>query len=354
MEGFRNSDEEGVVGYGGRLNIRPPYQREFIYSPRQQEEVVNSVFKGFPLNVMYWVLNPQGGYELMDGQQRTMSLCQFRKGEFFVSLNGVLKDFDALNPQQKAAFLGYGLQVYICEDGTEQEQLDWFRIINIAGVTLTEQELRNAVYTGPWVTSAKRRFSKTGCVAYGLGEKYMSGTPIRQDYLETVLRWISGGNIEEYMARHMHDENSDTEWQYFQSVINWVQTLFPKENYRREMKGLPWGELYNAYKDKPFSATKLEQEVARLMEDDDVTNKRGVYDYVLSGDERKLNIRAFTTQMKRAAYTRQRGVCMACGKSFDFEQMQGDHIVPWNKGGKTISENCQMLCQRCNATKGEK
>ncbi len=354
VKGFTDNEEQGVVGYGGLLNIRPAFQREFVYSAKQQEEVINSIFKGFPLNVMYWVKNQQGTYELLDGQQRTLSICSFYVGEFFVTLNGALKSFSTLNPQQKRTFLDYPLQIYICEDGTDQEQLDWFRIINIAGEKLTQQELRNAVYTGPWVTSAKQRFSKTGCVAFRLGEKYMTGTPIRQDYLETVLKWISGNKIEEYMAKHQLDENSDTEWQYFQSVINWVQTLFPKEHYRKEMKGLAWGELYNRFKDKPFSSTKLEEEVARLMMDDDVTNKKGVYDYVLSGNENKLSIRAFTPQMKRTAYERQQGVCVKCGKHFDLEQMQGDHIVPWSKGGRTVADNCQMLCQPCNATKGDK
>ncbi len=351
VNGYENNDEEGVVGYGGKLNIRPPFQREFVYSDKQQEEVVNSIFKGFPLNVMYWVKNRQGTYELLDGQQRTLSICFYYMGGFFVNIEGSLKGFDNLSENQKKTFLDYVLQIYICEDGTDQEQLDWFRIINIAGEKLTPQELRNAVYTGPWVMHAKRRFSKTGCVAYKLGEKYMKGSPIRQDYLESVLKWISGDNIEEYMAKHQQDETSDAEWQYFQQVIAWVESLFPK--YRKEMKGIAWGELYNEYKGCKYTATQLEEEVTKLMIDDDVSNKKGIYDYVLSGDESKLNIRSFTEQMKRAAYERQKGICSKCGKKFEYDEMEGDHITPWSKGGKTNAENCQMLCRECNRRKSD-
>ncbi|MCD8297062.1 MAG: HNH endonuclease, partial [Prevotella sp.] len=271
---------------------------------------------------------------------------------FFLDVEGHLRGFDNLSQEQKEKFLNYPLQIYICEDGTDTEQLDWFKIINIAGETLTDQEMRNAVYTGPWITDAKLKFSKTNCVARLLGERYMSGSPIRQDYLETVLRWISNGNIKEYMAEHQHDDNADREWQYFQRVIAWVESLFPREHYRREMRGLAWGELYNKYKDIDITASFLESEVERLMMDDDVTNKRGIYDYVLSHDERKLNIRAFSPAMKRAAYERQKGICSLCGQHFEFGKMQGDHIVPWSKGGTTTADNCQMLCQRCNATRG--
>ncbi len=351
VDGFKNNEEEGMVGYGGKLNIRPPYQREFVYNDKQKVEVINSIFKGFPLNVMYWVKNDQGTYELLDGQQRTLSICSYYNREFFVNVDGDLKGFENLTASQREKFLNYDLQIYICEDGTDEEQLDWFRIINIAGEKLTQQELRNAVYTGPWVMSAKLRFSKSGCVAYRLGEKYMSGTPIRQDYLETVLKWISGDHIEEYMAKHQHDANADREWQYYQKVIAWVQSTFP--NYRSIMKGLPWGELYNKYKDKDVSASELEEEIKRLLIDDDVTNNKGIYDYVLSGDERKLNIRAFTEKMKMAAYERQQGKCIKCGQHFELKEMEGDHIIPWSKGGQTIPENCQMLCKHCNATKSD-
>jgi len=352
INGFEDNEEEGVVGYDGMLNIRPKYQREFVYSPKQQEEVINSIFKGFPLNVMYWVKNDDESFELLDGQQRTLSICSFAEGEMFITLDGRTKDYGSLTDDQKSLFLDYPLQIYICENGTDSEKLDWFEIINIAGEKLTKQELRNAVYSGSWVTAAKKKFSKTNCVAYKLGQDYMSGNPIRQDYLEKVLGWISKGDIEKYMATHQNDVNADSEWQYFQMVIAWVRMLFPK--YRREMKGLDWGDLYNRFKDNTYSATELESKIKKLMMDDDVTSKKGIYEYVLSGDERKLNIRAFSDNMKREAYERQEGICTHCNKHFEIDQMEADHITPWSKGGKTNGDNCQMLCRDCNRRKSGK
>ncbi len=355
VEGYVDNDEEGVFGYGGKLNIRPKYQREFVYKEKERNAVIDSICRNYPLNVMYWMRQPNGTYELLDGQQRTVSICQYHENDFSIEMKGNPKLFTSLTQEQQRQFLDYPLQVYICENGTEEERIEWFQRINIAGVELTQQEIRNAVYTGPWVTSAKKRFSKTACVAYQMGGKYLSGEANRQAYLETIIRWCAEkdnvGSVEQYMSLHQHDENSDREWQYFQQVITWVQSLFPK--YRKEMKGLEWGMLYNRFKGHDYLATQLEKRVSQLMEDDDVTKKSGIYEYVLSGDERRLNIRTFSTQMKRSAYERQQGFCVKCGHHFEFEQMQGDHITPWNKGGKTVPENCQMLCQHCNATKGD-
>lgn len=356
IDGFEDNEEEGVVGYGGMLNIRPQYQREFVYSPKQQEEVINSIFKGFPLNVMYWVKNSDGLYELLDGQQRTLSICSYAEGEFYVSLNGTPRAYHNLTDSQRETFLNYPLQVYVCENGTDDEKLDWFEIINIAGEKLTKQELRNAAFPGAWLSSAKRRFSKTGCVAYKLGQDYMQGNPIRQEYLEKVLYWLtscgSDKDIKEYMAAHQKDANADAEWQYFQTVIAWVKMLFPKK--RKEMKGLEWGDLYNRFNGtKQYLASDLESRIKTLMMDDDVTNKRGIYEYVLSGNERKLNIRAFSDNMKRAAYERQNGICCKCANRFELEQMEADHITPWSQGGKTNADNCQMLCRECNRRKSD-
>ncbi len=347
FDGYQDSEEEGVVGYGGRLNIRPKYQREFVYGDKERAAVIDTINKGFPLNVMYWMKNNDGTFELLDGQQRTVSFCQYLNGDF--SVNG--KYAHNLTADQKEKIENYDLFIYICE-GTDSERLDWFRIINIAGVKLTEQELRNATYPGPWLTDAKRHFSKTGCPAYGLAEKYMAGSPIRQDYLESVLKWTSGGKIEEYMAKHQHDDNASELWQYFQTVIAWVQTIFP--NYRREIKGLEWGELYNKYHENSYNSQNLEAKIAELMQDEDITNKRGVYEYLLSGDERHLSIRAFSDSMKREAYERQKGICAKCGQHFEIEEMEADHITPWSQGGKTIAENCKMLCRDCNRRKSDK
>ena len=246
--------------------------------------------------------------------------------------------------------------IYFCS-GNDSEKLEWFKTINIAGEKLTDQELRNAVYHGPWVSDAKRYFSKTGCPAYGIASDYMSGSPIRQEYLETAIDWISGGEIKEYMSKHQHEPNTNELWLYFQSVINWVKATFP--NYRREMKGVAFGPLYNKFKDKPQDSKKLEKEIAKLMQDDDVTKKPGIYEYVLTRNEKFLNIRAFTPNQKREAYERQKGICVAkkavCGnKHFEIEEMEADHITPWHEGGKTTAENCKMLCKQDNRTKSGK
>lgn len=350
--GFSNSEEEGVFGYGGKLNIRPKYQREFVYNEKQQKSVIESIRKGFPLNVMYWVENQDGTYELLDGQQRTMSICEFLSGNFFVDWGGTLKGGDNLTSNELAEFNNYQLMVYICRNGSDSEKLDWFRTINIAGEKLTEQEIRNAVYSGQFVTEAKKKFSKTGCVAYRLGSDYMSGSPIRQDYLETAISWLNDGNIDEYMAAHQHDTNADELWLYFQNVINWVKAKFPKK--RKEMKGVAWGEIYNKFKDTKLDAAELEKEVTRLMKDSDVQKKSGIYWYVIDGDEHHLGIRAFDDNTKREVYERQNGICKICGKHFEIEQMEADHITPWKEGGRTIANNCQMLCRTCNRRKSDK
>lgn len=347
FNGYVDNEEEGVTGYGGRLNIRPKYQREFVYDDKKRNAVIDTITKGFPLNVMYWSKTGDNEYEILDGQQRTVSFCRYLNGDF--SFDG--KFAHNLTADKLAEIEDYELFVYICE-GTDSEKLDWFKVINIAGERLTDQELRNAVYTGPWLTDAKRHFSKTSCPAYGLASDYMNGNTIRQEYLEKVLKWISGGKIEEYMATHQHDENASELWQYFQQVINWVQMLFP--TYRKEMKGLEWGDLYNTYKNNSYDAQKMEVEIARLMQDEDVTNKRGIYEYLLSGEERNLNIRAFSDNMKREAYERQKGICPICKNHFEINEMEADHITPWSQGGKTDAENCQMLCRDCNRRKSDK
>ncbi len=347
FDGYENNDENGVVGFGGKLDIRPKYQREFIYKEKQRDAVINTISKGFPLNVMYWAVKSDGDFEVLDGQQRTISFCEYLAGNF--SVNG--KYFHSMTQDERVKIENYKLFIYVC-DGNESEKLEWFKTINIAGEKLTDQELRNAIYAGPWLTDAKRHFSKTGCAAYNLAEKYLNGSPIRQEYLELALKWVSGGKIEEYMSLHQHDENASELWQYFQEVISWTERLFP--TYRREMKGLPWGEFYNEYHTNAYNAQKLEEQVAALMADEDVTAKKGIYQYLLSGDERHLNIRAFENSMKREAYERQQGICVACGEHFEFDEMEGDHITPWCEGGKTVSENCQMLCRDCNRRKSNK
>ena len=348
--GYVNSAENGVFGYGGRLDIRPPYQREFVYKPEQQQAVIDTVLKGFPLNVMYWVRIPEDRYEVMDGQQRTLSICEYIAGHFAINDEGNKKFFINLPKDKQKKILDYELMVYFCE-GEASEKLEWFKTVNIAGEKLTNQEMLNAVYAGPWCSDAKKHFSKSGCAAKKLSDKYVKGSPIRQELLETALKWITNGDPESYMSEHQYDPNANELWMYFQNVINWVQLTIPK--YRREMKGVNWGALYNEYHDKMFDAAKLEDEITRLMADEDVSNKPGIYKYIFTGKERDLSIRAFDNRDKRTAYERQKGKCAKCGKKCEIEEMEADHITPWSKGGKTIPENCQMLCRDCNRTKSD-
>lgn len=343
---YQDNEEAGVIGFDGLLNIRPPYQREFVYSDKQREAVINTVIRGFPLNMMYWAVT-ENGFEIIDGQQRTVSICQFIDGVY--SYNN--RYFHNLQKDEQDAILDYELTVYKCS-GTDSEKLDWFRTINIAGEKLTEQELRNAVYSGSWTSDVKRYFSKTQCAAYQLADKYMSGSPIRQDYLETAISWVNEGDIDGYMAKHQHDPNATPLWLYFQTVINWVTATFPK--YRKEMKGIAWGVLYNRHKNDSLDPRTLEAELIQLMSDDEVTKKKGIYEYLLTRDEKHLSIRAFTDSQKRTLYERQKGVCPACTEHFELKQMEADHITPWSQGGKTDLKNGQMLCRECNRRKSNK
>lgn len=344
---YQDNNESGVVGFDGKLDIRPPYQREFIYKDAQRDAVITTVTKNYPLNVMYWAVRSDNTFEVIDGQQRTISISQYVNGDFAYQN----KYFHNLTTDQKEQILNYELTVYICS-GSESEKLEWFKTINIAGEKLTDQELRNAVYSGSWVSDAKRYFSKTNCPAYGLARDYLDGSAIRQDYLEKTTKWISNDDIENYMAKNQHEPNANELWLYLQSVINWTQTIFP--NYRREMKGIDWGFLYNEFKNNKFDSKILEVEISKLMEDEDVGNKKGIYTYVLSHKEKYLNIRAFSPNQKREAYEKQKGICFVCKEHFEINEMEADHITPWHEGGKTSAENCQMLCKEDNRRKSGK
>ncbi|MCZ2249317.1 MAG: DUF262 domain-containing protein [Bacteroidia bacterium] len=349
--GYQDNEENGVIGYNGKLDIRPPFQREFVYKDKQRDAVIETVVKDFPLNVMYWAVGENGTYEVIDGQQRTISICQYVEGDFSVKIGNFPENraFHNLQPNEKEQILDYKLMVYLCS-GTDSEKLEWFRTINIAGEKLTEQELRNAVYSGSFVSDAKRYFSKNSRPK--IGDDYLNGSANRQEYLETAISWISNGQIEKYMSEHQHDPTAIELWNYFSSVISWTKATFP--NYRKEMKGIAWGLLYNEFKDQKLDPKKLEQQISDLMQDEDVTNKKGIYEYVLTGRERHLNIRAFTDNQKREAYERQKGICPVCTEHYGIEQMEGDHITPWHLGGKTSADNCQMLCKEDNRRKSGK
>lgn len=353
--GFKDSDEAGVTGFGGLLNIRPAFQREFVYKDEQRDKVIDTVRKGYPLNVMYWaatVESPGGNqqFEVLDGQQRTLSICKYVSGDF--SIDAMY--FENLPLDQQNQILDYKLTVYVCE-GPDSEKLEWFRTINIAGAKLTDQELLNAVYTGPWLTDAKKHFSKTGCPAVQLGADYVDGVAIRQEILELALKWISNDKPAEYMAEHQKDPTAIELWNYFNSVINWVKATFPVK--RKEMKFVDWGALYRAHHADKLDPKVLEAKIEALMLDEEVTRKAGVYAYVLNGNDRSLSLRGFPDRVKREAYTKQKGICAntACpgaGRAFKFEEMEADHIDPWHAGGRSVLSNCQMRCKACNRRKG--
>ena len=355
---YHDDGEGGVRGYGRLLDVRPPYQREFVYKDKQRDAVIDTITKDYPLNVMYWAqrgpvetkaagMDAPGDsiYEIIDGQQRTISVAQYVKGDF--SHNGLY--FHNLPADKQEQILDYKLMVYVCR-GTESEKLEWFKTVNIAGEELTQQELRNAVYAGRWVTDAKRYFSRRGGPAYQVGKDYLSGSAIRQDYLQTAISWISQKQIEDYMGRYQHHEDASEIWEHFQAVIEWVKKCFKSRP--NIMKGVDWGTLYDSYKEADLDLDDIEKQTQLLIDNDEVQRQSGIYPYILTGDERHLNLRAFPLQMKQRAYEKQEGKCASCGKTFDFSKMEADHITPWSEGGKTVDDNCQMLCKEDNRKKG--
>ncbi|MCR5367525.1 DUF262 domain-containing protein [Eubacterium sp.] len=395
FDGYVNSDEDGVVGYHGRLDIRPKYQREFIYGDKEQIAVIETIKQGFPLNTMYWavardengdkILDESGNetYELMDGQQRTISACEFLANHIVVNFQKFF-NIQKSTPDIADKILDYELQVYIC-DGTVSDKLAWFKTINIAGKPLTEQELLNAQYIGEWLTKAKEYFSKSNCNAAELmvirGKKaadYLSGSPIRQDYLSTILQWIADNQGltprsdkgDTYMANHQGDDTATELKNYYVSVMEWIGSKF--KVYRKEMKGLPWGYWYNKVqrgecKGKIIekNADEIENEIKRLIDDDDVGTVKGIYEYIVTGEEKYLSLRQFDDKIKRKVYEDQHHKCPYCDKvidghtyangktEYDYNEMEGDHIVPWSQGGKTEESNCQMLCKWHNGHKSD-
>ena len=356
-DGYINNDEQGVRGYGGWLDIRPPYQREFIYDEKERQAVITTVLHGYPLNVMYWVRRDDDAdcpYEVMDGQQRTLSLCEYVAGKFAYDF----KYFGNQPEDVQKQILKYRLTVYVCE-GEASEKLEWFKTINIAGKPLNEQEIRNAIYAGPFVTDAKRHFSKTNCAAWRLGRDLVPGSPIRQDFLRRALEWMADHESRQghaqsavgYMAVHQHDPNANNLWTYYQNVINWAVTNFSPRHFKRIMKGLDWAALYDAYHTQTLDTAALAERISTLMRDGEVQRKQGIIPYVLDGDERHLDLRAFPDDIRLAVWEAQGHRCALCGCEADVELMEADHIVPWCKGGRTVRENCQLLCRACNRRK---
>jgi hypothetical protein len=360
VKGYVNNEEQGVRGYDGLLDIRPPYQREFIYNDKEQQAVINTVLKGYPLNVMYWVKRNDDAecpYEVMDGQQRTLALCEYVAGKYSFEF----KNFFNQPADIQKRILDYPLTVYVCE-GEHSEKLEWFKTINIAGKPLNEQEILNAIYAGPFVSDAKRHFSKSNCGAYKLGKDLVNGVPIRQEFLKKALEWMADHEKRQgkaqsavgYMAQHQHDPNANNLWTYFQNVLNWAITNFEMKKFKKIMKGLDWALYYDNYHDKTLDTVEMAKRISTLMRDSEIQRQSGIIPYVLTGDERHLDLRAFPEDIKLAVWEQQGHICPLCGKEFDFEFMEGDHIKPWREGGRTVIENCQMLCRDCNRHKGAK
>ena len=357
---YVNNDEQGVRGYKGLLDIRPPYQREFIYNEKEQQAVITTVLNGYPLNIMYWVKRNDDAecpYEVMDGQQRTLSLCEYVAGKFAYDF----KNFFNQPADIHKKILDYKLTVYVCE-GEESEKLEWFKTINIAGKSLNEQEIRNAVYAGPFVSDAKKHFSKTNCAAYRLGKDLVNGSPIRQEFFKKALDWMAAHEtrygkpqtIVGYMSEHQHDLNAGPLWTYFQSVLHWTMDTFNMKKFKKIMKGLDWAKFYDEYHEKSLDIKDMEQRIVDCLSDDEIQKPQGIIPYVLTGEERYLDLRAFPEKIKLAVWEQQGHKCTLCGKEFDIEFMEADHITPWCDGGRTVLENCQVLCRECNRRKGGK
>ena len=367
FNGYIDKDDDGVFGYGLKLAIRPPYQREFVYNDEQSEAVMHTVINGYPLNVMYWVqtkgskfADEDSEFEILDGQQRTLSLMKYLSHKFAITISNKKYYWDSLPDDILNKILDYELMIYVCR-GSESEKLNWFRIVNIAGERLRDQELRNSVYTGEWLSDAKKHFSKRKCDASKLSDRYIVGDPNRQELLEKALKGICElqgiKDITEYMSNHRLDSDADELWQYFQDVIDWIEKIFPK--YYSDMKGLDWCHLFNKYHLNSYNSSKMKQDVEDLHNDDEVQKRSGIYEFLLCRKTdpfagRFLNLRSFEERDKKAAYAKQKGICPICHQHFDYDEMEGDHIKPWSKGGLTVPENCQMLCRDCNAKKTDK
>lgn len=359
VKGYIYNDKKNKARcLSNHLNLRPSYQRNYIYDEKQQKKLISSIKKGYPINSIYWCGTRSGNYECLDGQQRIITICKYVNDEFAVND----KKFSELSLTAQKQIKDYKLSVFICKC-TEQEKLEFYRRINIPGINLSKQEKKNAKYTGFWLKNAKQIFSNldnNSLVPEYFNKFLYSSSDIvynsldRGYELELALKWIADrDNIsaEQYMSNHQNDNNCEELLNYFNDVIKWANSLFPIARY--ELKEVNWGYYYNRFKHYEYNTDELEVKVRNLMINEEVTYKPGVYEYLLDGQEKHLNIRLFTLNQKREAYEKQNGICPICGKHYRFDQMQGDHIIPWSKGGKTISENCQMLCRDCNWEKAD-
>ena len=372
-EGFVYNELEGkgLFGLSGKLTIQPEYQRNYIYADGKKDvAVIESILKGYPIGLIYFVKITDDNLEVLDGQQRITSIGRFVTNKFAIKdENSMEQYFDGIAKDKQQKILETKLLIYECE-GTETEIKEWFRTINIAGVPLSNQELLNAVYSGPFVTLAKEEFSNSQNAHVQKWGAYIKGSVNRQDFLERALDWTSKGNIGEYMSSHRNDKNINELKNYFNSVIDWVSSVFT--DVESEMKGLEWGRLYEEYHKKAYDPAKVSKEVRKLYGDTYVKNRKGIFEYVLGGEEDKklLNVRVFDEATKKSVYATQTEVAKKKGKSncplcvlghdasndkiWSIADMDADHVTAWSKGGKTDAKNCQMLCKTHNRAKGNR
>ena len=372
-EGFYYSELEGkgVNALSGRLVVQPEYQRNYIYADGKKDvAVIESLLADYPLGLIYFNSVGDGKFEVLDGQQRITSVGRFVSGKFAIKdANGMEQYFSGLAENLREKILNSELLVYECE-GTESEIKDWFKTINIVGVPLNDQELLNAVYSGKFVTLAKEEFSNSGNANIAKWSTYVAGSANRQDFLATALAWVSRNNLGEYMSAHRNNDNIDELKTYFNSVVDWISATFT--DIETEMRGLPWGDYYEKYHKNAYDPAEVSQKVREFYSDPDITSRKGIFEYILSGEKpeniRLLSIRAFSGTDKRTVYERQtrdareKGLsnCPQCVLDEDFGQqekiwelreMDGDHILPWSRGGKTEIANLQMLCKHHNHVK---
>lgn len=371
VDGFQYNEYEGkgLFGLSGKLTIQPEYQRNYIYSEGGKENAcIDSLLKGYPLGLIYFNKLSDGSLEVLDGQQRITSIGRYVTGKFAIKDNqGNQNYFSGLSQDQQATIMKSELLVYECE-GTESEIKEWFKTINITGIPLNDQELANSVYSGPFVTKAKEIFSNTQNANIQKWSAYIKGSPNRQDYLRTALKWVSQGNIDSYMSEHRYDNNVDELNTYFNTVIDWVSTVFISID--SAMRGLDWGVLYDTYHKNSYNPQAVDKIVKQLVADDEVTKNSGIYEYVLSGQNKPelLSLRSFSVVDKKAKYAEQtnyaekKGIsnCPDCvsdssrhneTKIWNYSEMEGDHVIPWSRGGKTERDNLVMLCKYHNAKK---
>lgn len=372
-KGFHYNELEGkgLYGLSGHLTIQPEYQRNYIYADGKKDvAVIDSVLKGYPIGLLYFNKVGDDKFEVLDGQQRITSLGRFVEGVLsIIDESGIPQDINSIADDKREKILKTRLLIYICE-GTESEIKEWFRTINIAGVPLKPQELLNAVFSGPFVTAAKEEFSNSQNAHIQMWSHFINGTANRQDFLERALDWVSKGNISDYMKQHRRDDNITELKTYFNAVLGWVNSVFPTPY--DKMKGLEWGRLYETYHKQPYDPQKVDERVSELLDDPQVENKSGVFEYVLGGelDTKLLNVRVFDEKIKRQVYKLQtddaelKGIsnCPYCAigheasktRIWKLSEMDADHVSAWSKGGATTIENCQMLCRTHNRAKGNR